>query len=813
MFSKPISVAADLGDSPALRPGEMRFLDPILPKLPAGTYKLVVSQSLKATTPDASDDVDIPAQTKTQAFVADGPRFSLNSDEVAHRFPPANSQGVFATALPQVLLTHPAIPWERAVWNGENDAPWMALIVLTQDEVLAPTIGSNVNAPSFGTGSTTITVGDLQSPETGTLTCDPSLAAYEDPAAPVTVVDITPQTFATVMPVKTTLQSLGALRATDIRDKAAGGPRDADTSGQPVEDAPATRVHAVLNTHRFPQNPASNADVSTNIVHLVSLEGFTQYLTGDAPVAPQGYERVRLVSLAAWSFDSLHGGGQSFADLMQGLEPRPGDDLWLRITPPPNVAPTSNTDAMSYASNALGGSYVPLSYRTRQGETTFAWYRGPFVAALPAQLPAFSLLPQTSAQLAIYDDTRALFDMSYAAAFETGRLMGLSSKAFSSALSRWQRVGLRLLNRMVDLAQIQGADLAAMSKTQVQAMLNAPAASRVAFEGLVDALPKIGAGLGAGTGVSSESTLHRNLPPQGLDKAVISAALETTGVQGVLAEWVDETAAPILGFLSRLWLFEGVPFNRLVPDHRLLPPESLRCFYIDRNWRIAALYGALSIGGAGSQVAALRGRLFQALLPKIETRAAERRAGLLGIAVGNVPDPETPQAGCLIRSAAVSGWPHLQIQAFHGANLPDPASGHAPNAGQRADRAQITRMTRLAPSIMLVMFDRVPDWIEVEEPREGLHNGTESNNQVFLRSMTDEDPGQEIGSDAYVTAQIDPDSRILDVAQLVADIGAAPALASAFAAGVPNGPGTFALQTIAVPERMVFRTSFAEDDA
>ena len=286
-------------------------------------------------------------------------------------------------------------------------------------------------------------MGDLQSPETGTLTSDPSLAAYEDPAAPVTVVDITPQTFATVMPVKTTLQSLGALRATDIRAQAAGGPRDADISGQPVEDAPATRVHAVLNTHRFPQSPASNADVSTNIVHLVSLEGFTQYLTGDAPVAPQGYERVRLVSLAAWSFDSLHGGGQSFADLMQGLEPRPGDDLWLRITPPPNVAPTSDTDAMSYASNALGGSYVPLSYRTRQGETTFAWYRGPFVAALPAQLPAFSLLPQTSAQLAIYDDTRALFDMSYAAAFETGRLMGLSSKAFSSALSRWQRVGLR----------------------------------------------------------------------------------------------------------------------------------------------------------------------------------------------------------------------------------------------------------------------------------------------------------------------------------------------------------------------------------
>ena len=37
-------------------------------------------------------------------------------------------------------------------------------------------------------------------------------------------------------------------------------------------------------------------------------------------------------------------------------------------------------------------------------------------------------------------------------------------------------------------------------------------------------------------------------------------------------------------FLARLRLLHGVPFSYLVPDANLLPPESIRFFYIDRAW-------------------------------------------------------------------------------------------------------------------------------------------------------------------------------------------------------------------------------------
>src|SRR5690348_2015554 len=49
-------------------------------------------------------------------------------------------------------------------------------------------------------------------------------------------------------------------------------------------------------------------------------------------------------------------------------------------------------------------------------------------------------------------------------------------------------------------------------------------------------------------------------------------------------------------WLARLRLLEGVPFAYLVADSALLPPESIRFFYLDRRWTDAVVQGALSVG-------------------------------------------------------------------------------------------------------------------------------------------------------------------------------------------------------------------------
>ena len=51
-----------------------------------------------------------------------------------------------------------------------------------------------------------------------------------------------------------------------------------------------------------------------------------------------------------------------------------------------------------------------------------------------------------------------------------------------------------------------------------------------------------------------------------------------------------------------LRLLEQVPFCYLVPDSLLLPPESIRFFYVDRNWTDALIQGALSVGTVNSRL-------------------------------------------------------------------------------------------------------------------------------------------------------------------------------------------------------------------
>ena len=54
-------------------------------------------------------------------------------------------------------------------------------------------------------------------------------------------------------------------------------------------------------------------------------------------------------------------------------------------------------------------------------------------------------------------------------------------------------------------------------------------------------------------------------------------------------------------FLAHLRLLVGVPFEYLVPDDRLLPPESIRFFYLDRSWADRLVDGAAAVGQIGSR--------------------------------------------------------------------------------------------------------------------------------------------------------------------------------------------------------------------
>jgi hypothetical protein len=189
------------------------------------------------------------------------------------------------------------------------------------------------------------------------------------------------------------------------------------------------------------------------------------------------------------------------------------------------------------------------------------------------------------------------------------------------------------------------------------------------------------------------------------------------------------TPGELRRYLGGLRLLDGVPFSYLVPDARLLPLESIRFFYVDRAWTDAMTQGVL---GVGTVTTADRAQL-EAMYPTMrnEVDQAERfqrrpdGEERLDGAAGTI-------TGFLLRSKLVSGWPNLHVRAYDRDVVGDDALTTA--AESDPSRMKVLRMARLAPAVLLVLFDGVPAVVHIEEPRQGIQFG--------VRHADGDPPGQ-----------------------------------------------------------------------
>ncbi|MDH3296270.1 MAG: hypothetical protein OER95_18275 [Acidimicrobiia bacterium] len=196
----------------------------------------------------------------------------------------------------------------------------------------------------------------------------------------------------------------------------------------------------------------------------------------------------------------------------------------------------------------------------------------------------------------------------------------------------------------------------------------------------------------------------------------------------------------MLAWMTRLRLLNGVPFSYLIPHERFLPIESIRFFYIDRNWTDAAVDGALSVGTITSkdraQLHSIYARL-RAKLDETERQEFQRRIKVLPtlpvFARGN--QRGEVMTGFLLRSRAVSGWPGLHVNAW--------------TDRSKDTRVNIMRIERLAPAVLLVLFDGIPGFMTLTEPRQGIQFGVIPSG-TGRRLRIRDDRGSEIGPDVAV---------------------------------------------------------------
>jgi hypothetical protein len=78
-------------------------------------------------------------------------------------------------------------------------------------------------------------------------------------------------------------------------------------------------------------------------------------------------------------------------------------------------------------------------------------------------------------------------------------------------------------------------------------------------------------------------------------------------------------------------------------------------------------------------------------------------------------------SGFLLRSRVVSGWPALHVRAYH----KEVGRDDAQLAVDHPERVRLLRLERLAPAVLLCLFDGVPAVVHIEEPRQGIQFGVD----------------------------------------------------------------------------------------
>lgn len=260
-----------------------------------------------------------------------------------------------------------------------------------------------------------------------------------------------------------------------------------------------------------------------------------------------------------------------------------------------------------------------------------------------------------------------------------------------------------------------------------------------------------------------------------------------------------EVPPEVESWLARLALLYGVPFEHVVADETMVPRESIRFFYLDANWVEAMVDGAFSVGVHSQRDLRFHRVLHESVREATEVAAGKLRRDLRGEQApqDDVSPDLRVRAGFLLRSEIVSGWPGLEVTGY------DEAGG---GSGGTGAVVPLLRLERLAPDLMLCLFDRVPDLIVVNEPREGLHFGM-TDDRVTTRDLSDPHGTSETGR---VDVQWRPHRSGL-VGRV--DLGATAAaleddrLVQRGLGGGTFGPGDFAAQMISTAQAQHFDPS------
>lgn len=423
---------------------KVEFVPHHLPALPSGDYTIEVAQTLTATKDDEKNVIDGDNVFEdARSFTIRGPRFTLDPSTLYTRFPPPGSLGDHSNVLPHVSFLRSTLPWERLACPTETEeaeaaGTWLALLVFGEDEARDVVVSQvTKEAVVDGTDTEAALNAKYAGPD------GVGLEGWENGEDPVSVIGVEETLLRALVPTFEELKLSAHVRQAE--------------GGEPL---------ALVVAGRLP------AQGVTSTVHLVSLENqFTENADGTVDFDPPVHGdsgKVHLVSLHSWEFACVDA-KQDFSGLLEALDLGADGDATLRL---PDTADEA-------ADGFVRRGYVPLNLSWREGGTLVSWMHGPLIpgerllydaetavtrtvaeawkelrqgtsaaGSMPYELArhyGFDL-PATSADALVrYQQDTGMLDVSYAAAWNLGRLLALWDKAFSVGLYNWKRTVIRAL--------------------------------------------------------------------------------------------------------------------------------------------------------------------------------------------------------------------------------------------------------------------------------------------------------------------------------------------------------------------------------
>ncbi|MDC7287932.1 hypothetical protein NXH76_08970 [Blautia schinkii] len=361
----------------------IQFIEKIEPPVMNKKITVHAEQQIEITGDDGTTQKDYLTQEKD--FWIAGRAFTLDLSDVYSVSPGDHDSGNFSNQLPHITLRKKTLPWE---YETANQEPWLALITVTDEEHNAKDI----------------TIAELKRNETEEIyfpvSAQPAVYLEKDSEL-CHVIDLETKLFQNIAPRK--------------------GERALLTHGEFVNLLEKTDDTLEMDGYfsgiiggRFVPSGKSEAVKST--IHLVSMLGYD-----DLDKLPGDCRKVRLVSLYHWTVFSKEEEEAGFISLMSGLK----------------------CDSMRIAgeNQLLAHGYIPKHHVFRSGESTISLYRGPLT---PFPVPSREdemkeRIPKTADGALIFDKKTALFDASYSAAWQLGRMLTVQNKPVAQAMVKWRK--------------------------------------------------------------------------------------------------------------------------------------------------------------------------------------------------------------------------------------------------------------------------------------------------------------------------------------------------------------------------------------